>query len=412
MSDALDALHAQYRFAEDSSWIVPAYDGRSTINLIASLLAHFGVTAGTPLAFHDEFAAHLTGIRKVLVLTLDGLGWHNLVHVAARQPRPAQLLDRAARWPLTTVFPSTTTAAMSSLATGLPPAAHGVIGYTMYFPEYARVYNMINFTADDSSRESLLASGFEPEHYLPKPGWLARLQAKGVLASVFSYGAYVGSGLSRMLYADCAVHPYIGLGDLFAQLRDLLGASLPQCHFLYWSTLDTIAHLYGAGSEAYAMEATAVFSALQELLLPHLDADTALIITADHGHIDGDDAQLIAMRASNSHARLRAPAAGEGRALQLFLKPEEIADVRATLTADDRLVVLTKEDVLARRLLGTPLRDDLDPRLGDLLLLPRGSARISFDTARRPHTAMIGRHGGLSMEEMVVPLLVYGGAAG
>ncbi len=73
------------------------------------------------------------------------------------------------------------------------------------------------------------------------------------MVGAYTNQAYVSSGLSRMVY-DMTPHPYYALGDLLAQAMEQFRAPLPQFLFLYWSTLDTLAHNYGAGSEAYAGE--------------------------------------------------------------------------------------------------------------------------------------------------------------
>jgi hypothetical protein len=72
------------RFPGPQSWVMPAYGVRSIINLMNSLLAYYGVEAGTPLAFHDDFLAALHGRRKIQFLLLDGLGWSNLEEARAR----------------------------------------------------------------------------------------------------------------------------------------------------------------------------------------------------------------------------------------------------------------------------------------------------------------------------------------
>ncbi len=120
-------------------------------------LAYFNAEHGAALAFHDEFAAVLQGARKILLLVLDGMGWYNLERAHGRRPLIRHELRGAACWPLTSMFPSTTSAVMSSLTTGVPPAQHGVIGYLMYFPEYGRVFNMLSFTTPGSgARRSAL----------------------------------------------------------------------------------------------------------------------------------------------------------------------------------------------------------------------------------------------------------------
>ena len=148
---------------------------------------------------------------------------------------------------------------------------------------------------------------------------------------------------------------------------------------------------------------------LIEQVLPRLDEETVLLITADHGHIDDNDvASLNLMDLPEVVSLLRAPPAGEGRAMHLFVQPGKIDTVRRRLEDLGGMTILNKEEVLDLRLLGNPpLHAGLEPRIGDLLLLPHDSCRILYEYQPRPHTAMLGRHGGLSPEEMIVPLSVY-----
>lgn len=408
MSDELGELIKRQRFPGDSSWVMPAYDGWSNINAVNSVLEGFHVAHGTPLAFHEIFLGALRGARKILLLVCDGMGWYNLQRAHGQRMQIRELMSSATCWPLTSAFPSTTSAVMCSLTTGVPPAVHGVIGYLMYFPEYRHVFNMLNFTTPDARHEDLLDYGFVPERYPAQPTIFQRLAAQGLLVGAYTNQSYITSGLSRMIYAQTP-HPYYALGDLLAQAMDQLRAPLPQFQFLYWSTLDTLAHNYGAGSEAYAGELAMLLTTIHDQLLPHLDHETALLITADHGHIDGNDADALnLMDLPDVVAALRAPPAGEGRAMHLFIHPGQIQTVRQRLLEIGRLTILTKEEFLALCLLGNPpLHAGLEARIGDLLVLPHEASRVLYEYQPRPHTTMMGRHGGLSPEEMIVPLLVF-----
>ncbi len=156
MPDLLSELIERQRFPGEPCWVMPGYAGWSNMNLVNSALAYFNAEHGAALAFHDEFAAVLQGARKILLLVLDGMGWYNLERAHGRRPLIRHELRGAACWPLTSMFPSTTSAVMSSLTTGVPPAQHGVIGYLMYFPEYGRVFNMLSFTTPVGARRSAL----------------------------------------------------------------------------------------------------------------------------------------------------------------------------------------------------------------------------------------------------------------
>lgn len=409
MAEFLAEMVAQHRYPGEQPWVTPGYDGWNIVNLMASLLAHFELPHGTPLFMHDALAARLAGKRKIVLLLLDGMGWLNLHRAAALQPGIREALDTCWSLPLLSVSPSTTTAALSSVMTGLAPAQHGVLGFIMYFPQYDQVFNMLNFHAPGGQHEDLLTCGFQPETYYGAPTVLERLDRAGILEGAFSYQPYLGSGLSRLLYHQGHQHPYLTIGDLLTLTLGQLASPVRQFEFLYLSNLDTLAHAYGSASPAYALELAVLLETLRKFFLPRLDRETALLVIADHGHIDGDDREVIHLNTLPEVLPwLRAPAAGEGRLMHLFLKPEGKAPVRAALEATGALTILSRDEYLALQLLGPlPLRPGLAESIGDLVLLPHGSRRLTFDYEPRPHTSMIGRHGGLTQEEMVVPLLVW-----
>lgn len=403
----LAQLMLTYRYPGSQRWLRPAYDGHCLTNLMQSLLAHFGLPHAAPLAFHQDFSRALQGKGKVVMLLLDGFGWLNWQRAVQRRPRLTEVLAPTACWPLTSVFPSTTSAALATLASGLPPAAHGVLGYLMYFPEYQRVFNMLGFRTPDASHESLLECGFDPAHYLPAPTVLQALRQAGVMAGAYSFHLYASSGLSQVLYPEEPAYPYLATGDLLESTLAQLHAPGPTFLFLYRSELDSIAHNHGADTEAYATQLQAFATTLHEQLLPRLDAETVLLITADHGHIDGNDDEAINLSAMPEVERhFSVVPAGEGRAAQLYLEPGSEAGVRRNLEDTGLFTVLDHAEMLP--LFGEPRRSGMEAHLGDLLAMPHGSRRIIYDyQPAKFHTAMAGRHGGLSPEEMLVPLMAF-----
>jgi len=406
--DAFNELFKTCRYPGPQPWVMPAYGGRGIVNLMNSLLACYGVEGGPPLAFHDEFIAALRGRRKIQFLLLDGLGWTNLEEARERLAIDA-LVGAARRWPLTSVFPSTTAAALSSYLTALPPAQHGVIGFSMYFPEYRRPFNMLNLTSLEEDRTELTALGFMPEEYIGHPTVLKRLRDAGVLAGGFVKDIYAFNGLSRITYHDAEPYPFMAPGDLMSMTMEQLKSPLPVFQLVYWSHLDSIAHVYGPRSAAYRDELQMLAGFIRRQLLPSMDGDSALVICADHGHLEGDDDQAINLAELPELIRLFSAApAGEGVALHLFLQPGAESRALALLAAVDELTVLTREEFLRLLLLGDPpYHSGLLERIGDLILFPHGARRLLYPYQRRPHTAMNGRHGGLTQEQMVVPLLVY-----
>src|SRR5215467_7702970 len=116
---------------------MPALDGASVAGLVPSL---FGMADD---AWIPEPAR---SADAVVLLVLDGLGWSAVQDHGARMPR----LSRLEGGSITTVVPSTTATALTSISTGLAPAQHGIVGYRILVD--GRVLNVLRWTTGTKER--------------------------------------------------------------------------------------------------------------------------------------------------------------------------------------------------------------------------------------------------------------------
>ncbi len=123
-----------------AEFIAPNYDGRSVVNVAASIVKIFGAkisTAPLDAAILDKFTRD---IKRVVLVIIDGLAYRRLLDILDANPQNgfhSLLRGNTEFVPLTSVFPSTTVAALTSLWTGFTPAEHGALGYTMLLRDYA-----------------------------------------------------------------------------------------------------------------------------------------------------------------------------------------------------------------------------------------------------------------------------------
>ena len=103
--------------------VLPDYTGACLTSVVPTLLAALAGEAGLPVWAPSPLA----GARQVVLLVLDGLGWEQLRDFAAEAPT----LAAAPGGPITSVAPTTTATALTSLTTGVPPATHGILGYRL-----------------------------------------------------------------------------------------------------------------------------------------------------------------------------------------------------------------------------------------------------------------------------------------
>jgi hypothetical protein len=101
--------------------------------------------------------------------------------------------------------------------------------------------------------------------------------------------------------------------------------------------------------------------------------------------------------------------AGEPRALHVHLTPGADAGAvreRWREHLGDAAVVVTREQALADDWFG-PVREEMNPVVGDLVVAMRGRATIVDSRTQTPESiALVGVHGSLTPTEMMVPWLV------
>jgi hypothetical protein len=337
-------------------------------------------------------------VDRVLVVLVDGLGWHLLPELAFDAPLLASVLtDRAGRLSqLVCTFPSTTPTSLVSLGTGAAPGEHGILGFTVNIPGTDRVLNHIRWRDD-------------PPHdqWQPVPTWFERLTHAGINTRAVLPEWFIGSGLTFAAYRGAQFRPTRAADDYPQQVADELSAG-PGLVYGYTAELDTAAHVFGIGSDEWHAAAASV-DALLTRLLEALPAGAALLVTADHG---GLNVPATARLDLDAHPRLTAGirvVAGEPRVRYLHTEPGATADVLATWTEvlGSWAVVRSREETVASGIFG-PVNPHHLARIGDVVVTCSHEAAVLATSHEPPETArLIGFHGAATAAEMAIPLIAF-----
>ena len=403
---------------DPDEFVMPHYEGLSLANLPATIAALLGADlpdAALPLPA-DLWADLAPGVRRVVLVLLDALGYLRFRRLleADESLSFAHLVRQGQLVPVTSVFPSTTTTALATLWTGRTPAEHGLLGYALYLQEYGVVADMLSLTPmRGQGRETLVDWGLEPETFLPVPGLAELLAPQGIACRLLTHQQYMDSPLSQMLHRGVAERQgYISSSDMWVSIRHLLAQHRDERLLLiaYWGGVDGIAHRYGPTAETWPAEIrNLAFSLEREFLQPLPPADregTLLLITADHGQVLAPPEQAVLLTKHPPLWRaLALPPSGDSRAAYLHVRHGQAETVRAYLEEQlaGRFVVLDSDAALEAGLLGQgEVAPETLSRIGDLIALARGEASLHWGY-KEPK--LRGRHGGLTPEEMLVPLL-------
>ncbi len=363
----------------------PAYGARSLCDLLPGVATAMGVDV------LGQVDLGLPEASAYVVVLVDGLGHEQLAAHRNHAPYLHSLLGRA---PLTATVPSTTATSLTSLGTALPPGAHGVAGFVTRVPETGELLNALFWDRD-----------VDPLQWQPHPTAFERLEAAGVATTVVSKGEFAGSGLTRCAHRGAA---YVGADDVAERVAGAVAAvaTRPSVTYVYDGDLDWHGHRAGVDSSRWRTQLRDIDEDVQELR-DALPDDVAVVVTADHGMVDLTPETTLDVDAVPGLRDGVRQLGGEARFRQLWCHPGAADDV-ATAWAEQlegRATVLTRDEAVARGWFG-PVEASVRPRIGEVVAAAHGSWALFSSVDYAYETSLIGLHGSLTPEEMLVPLLV------
>ena len=326
----------------------------------------------------------LLGARQVVLLVIDGLGWHQLQKNIKHCPTLATMQGSS----ITTVAPTTTVSALTSITTGLAPAEHGLVGYRIDMGSC--VMQMLRW----SDEKGDLRNMYPPDLIQPCPPFM------GTSVPVLSKAELEGSAFTEAHLRGVRQMGWRAASSISVEVGRLLRAG-EKFIYAYYDGVDKIAHERGFGEfyEAELRSADGIVKSIQDVLTP----GSALLVTADHGQV------MVGENTKPPHNEVLATTSyqsGEGRFRWLHARTGAHDELLARASAhhSDCAWVASKEQVIDENWLGPRLGASTRKRLGDVALVARDP--ISFDdNADSGPFVLQCRHGALTDDELDVPLL-------
>ncbi|WP_245537361.1 alkaline phosphatase family protein [Thiocystis violascens] len=376
---------------------------------MSSILQARGGHSGYPVL--DALpVAELARATNLILLVIDGLGADWLARHS-----PNGILNRARRGTLSSVFPSTTAAAITTYLTGDAPLQHGLTGWHTYLSELGCVMTVLPGKPRYGGVPYRQA-GIDPVKLFGHASVFDRIQTRSVIVSPH----FIARSDFNLAHAGRAkILAYDGLRDLFRQtLRAIRpprrwrqsGPSEPNYLYLYWPALDTIGHEHGMESTAAVAHLVEIEQVIEDFSSAAAGTDSLLLISADHGQIDTTPQDNIDLADHPELADcLLLPLCGEPRAAFCYVRADHarVFEDYCQHRLKDRVDCVHSRQLVADGLFGfgTP-HPRFMGRVGDYCLLPRGNGVIRDHLPSETPHAQIGVHGGLSEEELMVPLCV------
>ena len=362
--------------------VIPDYSGANLTGIIPGCL--LGASGRRP----NWFPQPLQEAERIVLLVIDGLGYEQLQRHAHIAPNLMSLIGGS----ITTIAPSTTASALTSLVTGASPAEHGIVGYRMDMGD--SIMNSLRWWSDTRD----LRKVHPPATVQPIPPFV------GMTIPVVSRAELEGSAFTEAHLRGSRPCGWRAASSIVAQCANLISSG-EKFVYAYYDGIDKIAHERGFG--AYYDSEIAATDWLVGSLLNTLPSGTTLAITADHGQVQVDDNVVHLsddIKASLHHQ------SGEGRFRWLHAKRGQESDLlqKATDSYSDIAWVASRDQVIEEAWLGPArggrIADQVKRRLGDVALVPFTATTFDDPLDSGPFS-LVCRHGSLTADEMFVPFL-------
>lgn len=351
------------------------------VNLSNSILSKFGApTVGKTLPLVDNLLKK--DYKNIVILLLDGLG----TCIMESNLKEDGFLRTHFIESISTVFPPTTVAATTSVMSGLQPIEHAWLGWDCYYPQVDK--NVTVFLNTEQGTDKPASEENIPWKYCNYESVVNRINHAGKKA--YQVLPFVPPFPDRF-------------SAICKQITNLCAEDGRKYIYAYWNEPDSVMHKYGC----YSDEAKSVVADLEtevEEMCAKLE-DTLLIVTADHGHIDGQNVSITEYP-KIMECLVRMPSI-EPRALNLFVKEEKRIQFEQEFTNEfgRDFILLTKEEIYREKLFGTGVpHENVDAMIGDYVAI--GLTDLTIFNSIEEAESFKGVHAGYTLEEMTIPLII------
>jgi len=373
-----------------------------------------GGFAGIPDRITNAFAS---GNYDVVVLFLiDAFGWRFYERF-----QDAPFIKRIAKHgkikKLTSQFPSTTAAHVTTIHTGLPVGQSGVYEWNYYEPRLDAIITPLLFSfAGTRERDTLKPTKIEPSALYPKGIFYPELKKMGVNSYVFGIRDYTPSTYSNVVMAGAESISFNTFSEAFINLGLVLEeAKNPTYIHLYFDRIDSLCHEYGPTAPQTEAEIE-TFLLMMEHYFERIfkgKKKILFLMTADHGASEVDPETTVYLNTNprfagfekfietNRRGQYLVPA-GSARDMFLYIKEDMLDEAESFLSKrlEGKADVVKTENLMKNGYFGPEISLRFRERAGNLVILPYRYESVWWYEKDKSEMNFYGHHGGLTPQEM------------
>ncbi len=397
----------------------PLYDSYCFSN-IPGTIEHL-LTGGSELNQLPKDVVSGDSYDKVILFFVDAFGWRFFERYKDKYPSLKRFVEKGRASKITSQFPSTTAAHVTTIHTGKRVDESGVFEWFYYEPKLDAMIAPLLFSYAGDNDRNTLEGIIEPKELYPNSSIYRSLNDKGVNTHQFQskhftpspYGSVVTEGIKH-------VNAFTDIESALSDLSMVVQAETGKAYFyFYYGDIDAAGHKFGPNSREFEAEIDKFFTSLEDLFVKIVDGkcgNTLMLMTADHGQTDIDPATTIYLNkelpeivewTKRNHNGELLVAGGSCRDMFLYIKEEylEIVLTKIQNLLQDKAEVYLVKDLLDQNFFGDSPSDTLRSRIGNLCILPYKNDSVFWWEEGRFEQNFYGHHGGLTPEEMDTILL-------
>lgn len=374
---------------------------KSILNLISSILKKYNVnTQYSGLPQIDNLMKE--EVNNVVLVILDGMGTNILTNNI-----PKGIFNKNKICDITSVFPSTTTAAMTTYYSGKPPIETGWIAWTQYFKEYGKYIDVLPEIDDSNGKKINVKEKSIKDIIGYKNIYEQILENNSNLTVCEIVPSYCEKKTKLTISANNIEEMCEGIYNICTRKNK------KSFIFAYSDNPDDIIHkngCYSSETKNFLKNAERYF---EKLINDLKGTNTLLIISADHGHNDIKE-KISILDLHELQECLIMPPFLESRMISFFVKNDkrEYFEKKFNKIFKGKYVLYNKKDFLDSNIMGYGKKHyKIDDFIGDYIAIAISDSIIVlenyYDRQLKGKNEKKSTHCGLTRNEMEVPLIIF-----
>lgn len=373
-----------------------------------------GGFAGIPNRIQEAFASKK--YDAVVLFFVDAFGWR-FFEKFQNHPFLQHFAKHGKIEKLTSQFPSTTAAHVTTIHTGIPVGQSGVHEWYYYEPLVDRIIAplLFSYAAGGKDRDTL-DKKIKPEALYPQGTFYPGLNAMGVKSFNFGSREFTPSTYSKVVMQGSEIIPFKSLPETLVNVGTLLERQTqPTYIHVYLGHIDGMAHEYGPDAPQVDAEIETFLLTMDNFFSRTFrnKKRVLFLMTADHGMCEVDPKTTVYLNTdrdfsgiekfirTNKRGRLLVPA-GSARDMFMYIKPgmEDESQHFLAKRLEGKADVVKTERLIQEGYFGPNVSSRFVERAGNVIILPYRYESVWWYEKDRFEQKFYGHHGGLTPQEM------------